>query len=72
MTITELASYLEENGITQRDAAEQLGVTRSYINNLTCGRQTPGLRLALEIEAWSGGAVTVGGWARLLPGARVA
>lgn len=60
--LTVFGRYLKKQNLSAADAAEQLDVTRSYINALATGAQTPGLKLALEILHWSDGAVPAESW----------
>jgi predicted XRE-type DNA-binding protein len=56
--------HLKKQKISAADAAEALGVTKSYVNLLISGKMTPGLRLAIEIQRWSNGAVPADGWVK--------
>ena len=51
-----LKDYIKKQGITQIEAAKQIGITRQYICESVNGRPA-GRVLALRIEAWSNGAV---------------
>ncbi|MDE6410012.1 MAG: helix-turn-helix domain-containing protein [Muribaculaceae bacterium] len=46
----ELSAYLEKKGISQVDIAEELGVTKSYVNQLLSGKKQFGKRQA---NIWS-------------------
>ncbi len=53
-----LASYRRRKGLTQQQLAVELGLrrdSRGYISRLESGAQDIPLRVALTIEAWSGG-----------------
>lgn len=61
--LTPFGKYLKKH-IGPGEAAEQLGVTRSYINALASGSQSPGLKLAIRIFDWSNGVVAVQSWVK--------
>lgn len=52
-----LQQYMTDNGIKDKAAAGQLGIDRPYVSTIRRGLREPSLRLAVKIEAWSGGAV---------------
>lgn len=54
--------YLATNELTVDEVAEKLGVTKSYVHALASGTMTPGLKLAVEIQKWSRGAVMPESW----------
>lgn len=58
------AAYIRETypGVSDSAIGAQLGVSRTYISLLKKGSRAPGLDLALRIERWSHGAVTVYDW----------
>jgi DNA-binding transcriptional regulator YdaS (Cro superfamily) len=55
---TKLKTYLDDNGISYRQLASDLGLHRVYINSVVNGLSTPGARLAADIVRWSKGEVT--------------
>jgi len=61
-----LRELREEHGISQRELAEEVGVTRQTINAVERGRYDPSLDLAFELEAlfltWSASVLTWGGF----------
>jgi predicted DNA-binding transcriptional regulator AlpA len=52
-----LETYMKFNGITVREAANQLGRTPAWIYEIVSGRKTPGSKLARKIVDWSEGEV---------------
>jgi len=60
--LSKFGQYLKKQKITAALAAEELGVTQSYINALASGAMTPGLKLAIEIQKWSRSAVLAASW----------
>ncbi len=60
--LTPFGRYLRKQKISAADAADQLGVTKSYVSALMIGSMTPGLKLAIEILNWSKGAVAAESW----------
>lgn len=52
-----LKRYLESKGLTQDQAASELGVSKAYVSGVVTGNMPASLRLALEIEHWSKGEV---------------
>lgn len=52
-----LAEYLNENKLTQRSFAAQVGVSPSYLNEIVQGVKSPRMALAAKIEALTNGAV---------------
>ena len=52
-------SYRESRGLSQQDVATALGLkSKGQISSLESGTWDFTLRLALEVEVWSGGEVT--------------
>lgn len=41
-------------GLTQKQLAEQLGVTKNYISDVETGLKNPGIKLAKRMEALTG------------------
>jgi len=62
--LTVFGRYLKKQNMSAADAAEQLQVTRSYVQALASGTMTPGLKLAIEILHWSDGAVPAESWVK--------
>ena len=53
-----LAEYRQGRALTQEAAAAELGLTsKGYFSSLERGRAIWPLRLALQVEVWSSGAV---------------
>lgn len=59
-----LSEFLVEQKWTHAEAAQRLGVSRSYLTQIIRGQRAPSLALAVKIERLTGGAVTA---ASLLP-----
>ena len=53
-----LGTYLRERRMTQREFAERIGVSRSYLSMLISGSKIPSLKIATKIEKETGGEVT--------------
>jgi hypothetical protein len=54
--------YLKKKELSDGEAAKQLDLTKSYIQQLRTGGATPGLHAAAKIKKWSGGEVTFESW----------
>lgn len=54
----QLREYLDQNRITYREFAEELGIHLQSLKNIAYGVRKPGLGLALKIEQLTNGAVT--------------
>jgi len=53
-----LTEYRNQRGISQQQLADALGIrSKGHISNIESGFEPAGMRLALQIEAWSDGAV---------------
>lgn len=59
--MNKLKSYLDSSGQTQAAFAAKIGVTQAYVAKL-CRHGAPSIRVALEIEKETGGAVSVQSW----------
>ncbi len=57
-----LASYLDENGLTQTAFAALINVTPSVVSRYLGGKLTPRLAQAIAIEKATSGAVPVAAW----------
>jgi len=57
-----LHDFIERAGITQRQMAERIGCSTSFLSEVLSGRKAPGVGLALRIERETGGAVPVAAW----------
>jgi len=60
----QITAYLKETKRTKADMARELGVSKSYMTELCSGEKTPGLQLALRIQAATGGLVPATSWLR--------
>lgn len=58
-----LKQYLKRSKQKQRQLAQQIGFTESYLSQLLSGKRTPGRVNALRIEEETG--VPVGSWSEL-------
>ena len=53
-----LAELRKLRGWSQQQLADELGIrSKGHVSNIESGAETAGLRLALQIEAWSNGEV---------------
>jgi DNA-binding XRE family transcriptional regulator len=52
-----IKEYMEENKITVKRAAVELELSRQYLYDLKDGKACPSRKLAVKIEAWSGGII---------------
>ncbi len=66
--ITLFSRWLDANGRDRAWAADQLAVSRSYVDRLARGSSMPSLDLALKIERLTRGAVTPAMWFQRGPG----
>lgn len=54
----DFATYRKSLGLSQEECAHALGVrSKGYISDIETGARHASLRLALKIQAWSGGKV---------------
>lgn len=58
-----LARWRKEKGWSQDEAARRFGVTQAGWSPWETGAKTPDLDNALELEKFTGGAITAVGWA---------
>jgi transcriptional regulator with XRE-family HTH domain len=54
----QLREFLDQERITYREFAEKLGIHIQSAKNIAYGVRKPGLKLALQIEEFTGGKVT--------------
>lgn len=59
-----LSKWIDASGLTRDEVAGELGVNRTYLDMLCRGARRPGLRLALEIERITSGALPAAEWLR--------
>jgi DNA-binding XRE family transcriptional regulator len=59
-----LRSYRLSAEVTSAALARRLGIARETLCRLESGKRAPSLRLAVEIERVTGGAVRPGDWRR--------
>ncbi len=62
---SKLAVWIEEHGWTRQQFAEELGIVHSSVDRLCGGLRRPSLKLALQIEALTEGAIPVSYWAEI-------
>lgn len=55
-----LKAWIERSGITQRMAAQVLGLDHTFLNQILSGRRTPSLASAVKIERQTG--IMAGAW----------
>lgn len=53
-----LREYLDQERMTYREFAEKIGIHIQSAKNIAYGSRKPGLKLALQIEEFTGGKVT--------------
>jgi transcriptional regulator with XRE-family HTH domain len=53
-----LAEWMDSNGVTDASLGERLGVDRTTISRIRCGRNKPSWDLAAKIKEASDGSVT--------------
>jgi DNA-binding transcriptional regulator YdaS (Cro superfamily) len=58
----DLATYLAENGISQKAFAALIGADPSVVSRFVSRAAKPGLELAMKIEDATGGAVSARSW----------
>lgn len=61
--MSHLAEYLTQNGLTQSEFAERVGITQSVVSRLARRRIKPHIDLAAAIERETRGAVPAVSWA---------
>lgn len=49
----------QETGLTVSAMADSIGCTHSYLSQIILGRRTPGFKIAIKIEKYSGGLVSM-------------
>jgi transcriptional regulator with XRE-family HTH domain len=54
-----LKEWRETIGLTQREAAERIGVHPMYVSQIERGRRRPGMKVATRIRDVTGGQVTL-------------
>lgn len=69
MTINALRLWMTKEKLTQKEAADRIGVPQGYVSAWLSGRK-PGVEYALQIERASNGAVPVTSWGKPRPGAK--
>jgi len=57
-----LQEYLRANKKTQREFAEELGITQVHMSRICTGARMPSMRLALRIHNVTGGQVSMDSW----------
>ncbi len=62
--MTALGEYLKKHKITQTEFARTLGITQATVSRLASGAAYPRLRMAVQIERLTDGAVDVESWVR--------
>lgn len=60
--MSNLADYLQENGITQAQFATRVGVNQGFVSRLCRGLAMPSLEKAAHIERLTGGEVPMSSW----------
>ena len=52
-----IRDYLVDNGITQQDCADTIGVSRAHLSLVITGQRKAGRRIAAKIEQFTDGAI---------------
>ncbi len=60
--MSNLRTFLKENGLRQAEFAERVGTTQGMISRLVSGVVVPSLDLAVRIERITDGAVPAASW----------
>jgi len=50
MIFTNLNDYKNKKGLSNREMAQQLGISESYLSEILSGQKTPSKRLAIKIS----------------------
>ncbi len=58
-----LAAFLEEHDLTQREAAQAVGVSSPTMHDWLTGAKRPSAAHRESIERWTSGAVAASAWA---------
>lgn len=53
-----LQAHMDAEKLKDKQVAGALGIARSFVSQIRRGQREPSLRLACQIETWSGGKVT--------------
>jgi len=59
MTLNE---YIQSLGLRHEDAAQQIGISRSYLTEIVSGAKAPGRNTIAKINIWSGGSLPPSIW----------
>ena len=60
--VNHFAKWVESNDKKQRGVAEKLGISTSTLHDILRNGRMPSLKLALDIERYTKGAITVYDW----------
>ena len=60
--MTDLRAHLTAAQIKQGDFAQRIGISRTYLNEIVCGKKLPTLEIAFAIQRETGGAVEASSW----------
>ena len=60
--MTKLSQFLKDAAISQERFAKQVGISPGYASEIVAGVKTPGLALAIRIEASTGGEIPAASW----------
>jgi len=52
-----LSEHMKDRGVSDKQVAGVLGVSRAYVTQMRLGTRTPTLELAIKICEWSNGAI---------------
>lgn len=56
------AEYITRSGLSRAAWAAKIGISRSYLSDLLNGKKDPSLRVAVDIERLTAGAVPASSW----------
>lgn len=67
--MSKFRSYLKDSGQTIKSFAARIGVSPSYLSEIAGHKKHPSLRVAVDIERESGGAIPATYWIHASPAA---
>jgi len=65
--MNDFRNYLKSTEQTLRSFAERIGISQSYLSELSDGKKTPSLQVAHDISVATGGVIGVTYWLNLAP-----
>lgn len=55
--MNKLIRYIKTKGISQKEAADGIGVTEIWLSMVLRGKRRPGLKFARKVESWTKGRI---------------